>query len=45
MGAVGILTDGLLDRERAYQTIVVYALARHLHPEWYAEAPAEEGSE
>lgn len=37
MGAVGILTNGLLDRERAYQSIVVYALARHLHPEWYAD--------
>jgi inosine/xanthosine triphosphatase len=38
MGAVGILTNGLLDRERAYQTIVAYALARHLHPEWYEES-------
>ncbi len=37
MGAVGILTNGLFDRERAYQTIVAYALTRHLHPEWYAE--------
>ncbi len=37
MGAVGILTDGLFDRERAYQTIVAYALTKHLHPEWYAE--------
>jgi inosine/xanthosine triphosphatase len=45
MGAVGILTNGLLDRERAYQTIVVYALARHLHPEWYAEARTGEGSD
>jgi inosine/xanthosine triphosphatase len=35
MGAVGILTNGLFDRERAYQTIVAYALTKHLHPEWY----------
>lgn len=37
MGAVGILTNGLFDRERAYQQIVAYALARHLHPDWYTE--------
>lgn len=36
MGAVGILTNGLFDRERAYQQIVACALVRHLHPEWYA---------
>ena len=36
MGAVGILTNGLFDRERAYQQIVACALVRQLHPEWYA---------
>ena len=36
MGAVGILTNGLFDRERAYQQIVACALVRHLHPEWYS---------
>jgi inosine/xanthosine triphosphatase len=39
MGAVGILTNGLFDREGAYQQIVAYALARHLHPDWYSEEP------
>ncbi len=41
MGAVGILTSGLFDRERAYQQIVAYALTRHLHPDWYEEEQKE----
>jgi inosine/xanthosine triphosphatase len=32
-GAVGILTDGLVDRQQAYEPLVSYALARFLTPE------------
>jgi inosine/xanthosine triphosphatase len=34
-GAVGILTDGMVDRQRAYETLVVYALAPFLTPEFW----------
>jgi inosine/xanthosine triphosphatase len=34
-GAVGILTAGLIDRQRAYEPLVTYALARWLAPEFY----------
>ncbi len=34
-GAVGILTDGLVDRQRAYETLVAYALAPFLTPEFW----------
>jgi inosine/xanthosine triphosphatase len=37
-GAVGILTAGLVDRQRAYEVLVSYALAPFLTPEWYAAA-------
>jgi inosine/xanthosine triphosphatase len=36
-GAVGILTDGLVDRQRAYEVLVTYALAPFLTPELYRE--------
>lgn len=36
-GAVGILTRGLVDRQRAYESLVTYALARFLAPDHYAE--------
>src|SRR5262249_20795438 len=36
-GAVGILTNGLVDRQRAYEALVVYALARFLAPGFYDE--------
>jgi inosine/xanthosine triphosphatase len=36
-GAVGILTRGLLDRQRAYEPMVVYALSRWLAHEWWTE--------
>jgi inosine/xanthosine triphosphatase len=36
-GAVGILTAGLVDRQRAYETLVAYALAPFLSPAHYAE--------
>jgi len=35
-GAVGILTAGLVDRQRAYEVLVTYALAPLLTPELYA---------
>jgi len=35
-GAVGILTAGLVDRQRAYEVLVGYALAPFLTPELYA---------
>lgn len=34
-GAVGILTGGLVDRQRAYESLVSYALAPFLTPELY----------
>jgi inosine/xanthosine triphosphatase len=36
-GAVGILTAGLVDRQRAYESLVTYALARFLAPSFYEE--------
>ena len=36
-GAVGILTAGLIDRQRAYETLVTYALAPWLAPEYFSE--------
>lgn len=38
LGAVGILTNGLLTREQMWQPVIACALAPHLHPELY---PAE----
>lgn len=35
-GAVGILTDGLIDRQRAYETLVTYALAPWLAPSYWS---------
>jgi inosine/xanthosine triphosphatase len=35
-GAVGILTAGLIDRQRAYEPLVTYALAPWLAPEFFA---------
>jgi inosine/xanthosine triphosphatase len=34
-GAVGILTGGLIDRQRAYEVLVTYALAPWLAGEWW----------
>jgi len=36
-GAVGILTSGLVDRQRAYEALVTYALAPFLTPALYDE--------
>ena len=36
-GAVGILTAGLIDRQRAYEALVTYALAPWLSAEWWEE--------
>ena len=35
-GAVGILTAGLIDRQRAYESLVTYALAPWLAPAYWA---------
>lgn len=37
-GAVGILTAGLIDRQRAYEPMVTYALAPWLAPAFFAPA-------
>jgi inosine/xanthosine triphosphatase len=37
-GAVGILTAGLVDRQRAYEWLVTYALAPFLSPDHYTSA-------
>jgi non-canonical (house-cleaning) NTP pyrophosphatase len=34
-GAVGILTRGLVDRQRAYEILVTYALAPWITPEFF----------
>jgi inosine/xanthosine triphosphatase len=34
-GAVGILTGGLVDRQRAYEVLVTYAVARFVTPDLY----------
>jgi len=36
-GAVGILTNGVVDRQRAYEVLVTYALAPFLTPELYRD--------
>ncbi|MBO3842125.1 MAG: inosine/xanthosine triphosphatase [Candidatus Brockarchaeota archaeon] len=35
MGAVGILTDGMIDRQEAWEKTLIYAMARKLKPELY----------
>ncbi|MBC7225308.1 MAG: DUF523 domain-containing protein [Anaerolineae bacterium] len=39
MGAVGILTDGLLDRRQAYEQILTFALVRLLQAPWFDQGP------
>ncbi|MCC6244553.1 MAG: inosine/xanthosine triphosphatase [Gemmatimonadaceae bacterium] len=34
-GAVGILTDGLVDRQQAYEPLITYALAPWLAPDYF----------
>ena len=36
-GAVGILTSGLIDRQRAYESLITYALAPFLTPSFWRE--------
>ncbi|HET7457794.1 MAG TPA: inosine/xanthosine triphosphatase [Gemmatimonadaceae bacterium] len=38
LGAVGVLTAGLVDRQRAYEVILTYALARWLGAEFWERA-------
>lgn len=40
-GAVGILTAGLVDRQRAYEPMIAYALAPWLAPELFAAESGE----
>ncbi|MGB9718229.1 MAG: inosine/xanthosine triphosphatase [Thermoproteota archaeon] len=35
MGAVGILTNGMVDRQEAWEKTLIYAMARKLKPELY----------
>jgi inosine/xanthosine triphosphatase len=35
-GAVGFLTAGLVDRQRAYEPLIAYALSPFLAPDWWA---------
>ena len=38
VGAVGILTAGLVDRQRAYESLVTYSLAPWLAADYFAPA-------
>jgi inosine/xanthosine triphosphatase len=44
-GAVGILTAGLVDRQRAYESLVSYALAPFITPELYGPGERTPASE
>ena len=44
-GAVGILTAGLIDRQRAYEMLVTYALAPFLTPDLWTSGAAAAGIE
>lgn len=35
MGAIGILTGGLINRQGAYEIMVIYALSKFIKPEFY----------
>jgi inosine/xanthosine triphosphatase len=41
-GAVGLLTMGLIDRQRAYEALITYALAPFLVPEYWSAAKVVE---
>jgi inosine/xanthosine triphosphatase len=41
-GAVGILTAGLIDRQRAYEAILIYALAPWLAPDYWRHDPSSD---
>lgn len=42
-GAVGVLTRGLVDRQRAYEVLLTYALAPLLAPEFWPSEPGASG--
>lgn len=44
-GAVGLLTMGLIDRQRAYEALITYALAPFLVPEYWSTAKVAEAVE
>jgi len=35
MGAVGVLTNGLTNRQESWEFALLYAMARKLHPDLY----------
>ncbi|MCP4169082.1 MAG: DUF84 family protein [Chloroflexi bacterium] len=37
-GAIGVLTDGLVQRDAAFAQGVIFALAPFLHPDWYPDS-------
>jgi inosine/xanthosine triphosphatase len=39
-GAVGLLTDGLIDRQAAYETLVTYALSRWIARDFWETVPS-----
>jgi inosine/xanthosine triphosphatase len=41
-GAVGLLTAGLIDRQRAYEALITYALAPFLVPEYWTHRVSRE---
>lgn len=41
-GAVGLLTAGLIDRQRAYEALIIYALAPFLASEYWTRAASRE---
>jgi inosine/xanthosine triphosphatase len=43
-GAVGVLTAGLIDRQRAYESILTYALAQWLAPSFWESASSVSAS-
>ena len=44
VGAVGILTSGLVDRQRAYESLVTYSLAPWLAAAYFAPQRAAEAT-
>jgi non-canonical (house-cleaning) NTP pyrophosphatase len=42
-GAVGLLTAGLIDRQRAYESLIAYALAPFLMPSYWSQPPRTSG--
>jgi inosine/xanthosine triphosphatase len=43
VGAVGVFTNGLIDRAKSYEDLLIYAFAPFLHPNWY-HLPLQKGN-